>query len=79
MTLLTMNRDEILKELRILRSNTRGLAARAVLNYLMTELEEYDSISEEDIHRLFSNALLLIRIEEEDISRVKELIMRLAE
>ncbi|MFB6470449.1 MAG: hypothetical protein TU36_004345 [Vulcanisaeta sp. AZ3] len=74
-----MNRDEILKELRILRSNTRGLAARAVLNYLMTELEEYDSISEEDIHRLFSNALLLIRIEEEDISRVKELIMRLAE
>jgi hypothetical protein len=61
-----------------MQASIRGLAAKAVINYLVTELEEIDdSIDEKIIDQLLINASLLINIEEEDISRVKELIKKL--
>jgi len=73
-----MNYDEILRELKQTQASIRGLAAKAVINYLVTELEEIDdSINEKIIDQLLINASLLINIEEEDISRVKELIKKL--
>ncbi|MDT7969976.1 MAG: hypothetical protein RQ842_05365 [Vulcanisaeta sp.] len=73
-----MNYDEILRELKQMQASIRGLAAKAVINYLVTELEEIDdSIDEKIIDQLLINASLLINIEEEDISRVKELIKKL--
>jgi len=73
-----MNYDEILRELKQTQASIRGLAAKAVINYLVTELEEIDdSIDEKIIDQLLINALLLINVEEEDISRVKELIKKL--
>jgi len=73
-----MNYDEILRELKQMQASIRGLAAKAVINYLVTELEEIDdSIDEKIINQLLINASLLINIEEEDISRVKELIKKL--
>jgi len=61
-----------------MQASIRGLAAKAVINYLVTELEEIDdSIDEKIINQLLINASLLINIEEEDISRVKELIKKL--
>ncbi|MCG2865675.1 MAG: hypothetical protein RXN89_03505 [Vulcanisaeta sp.] len=73
-----MNYDEILRELKQTQASIRGLAAKAVINYLVTELEEIDdSIDEKIIDQLLINASLLINIEEEDISRVKELIKKL--
>jgi len=73
-----MNYGEILRELKQTQASIRGLAAKAVINYLVTELEEIDdSIDEKIIDQLLINASLLINIEEEDISRVKELIKKL--
>ncbi|KUO82070.1 MAG: hypothetical protein AT718_06065 [Vulcanisaeta sp. JCHS_4] len=73
-----MNYGEILRELKQMQAGIRGLAAKAVINYLVTELEEIDdSIDEKIIDQLLINASLLINIEEEDISRVKELIKKL--
>jgi hypothetical protein len=73
-----MNYGEILRELKQMQASIRGLAAKAVINYLVTELEEIDdSIDEKIIDQLLINASLLINIEEEDISRVKELIKKL--
>ncbi|KUO88964.1 MAG: hypothetical protein RXR44_03560 [Vulcanisaeta sp.] len=73
-----MNYGEILRELKQMQASIRGLAAKAVINYLVTELEEIDdSIDEKIINQLLINASLLINIEEEDISRVKELIKKL--
>jgi hypothetical protein len=73
-----MNYGEILRELKQTQASIRGLAAKAVINYLVTELEEIDdSIDEKIINQLLINASLLINIEEEDISRVKELIKKL--
>ncbi|MCG2881269.1 MAG: hypothetical protein L7G96_08105 [Vulcanisaeta sp.] len=73
-----MNRDDLLNELRRLRDNVRGLAAKAVLNYLVTELEEINaSVNEEVLNQLLMNALSLISIEEEDIVRVREAITRI--
>ena len=70
-----MNYGEILRELKQTQASIRGLAAKAVINYLITELEEIDdSIDEKIIDQLLINALLLINVEEEDISRVKELL-----
>ncbi len=72
------NYDELLRELKEVRNSIRGLAARAVVNYLITELEEIgNSINKEDLNRVLSNALDLINIEEGDILRVKEMILRL--
>ena len=71
-----MNGVELLEELKNIRSNLRGLAARAVINYIMTELNEINSISEEELSNILSNALSLVEIEENDIHRIKEFIRR---
>mgnify|MGYP001770776430 CR=1 FL=1 len=60
-----------------MRAGIKGLAARAVINYIMTELNEIESISKEEINNVLHNALNLIELEESDIRRVKEVIERL--
>ncbi|MGC9178722.1 MAG: hypothetical protein ACP5GZ_00770 [Vulcanisaeta sp.] len=59
-----------------MRNNLKGLAARAVINYIMTELNEINSISEEELNNILSNALSLVEIEENDIHRIKEFIRK---
>ncbi|ADY00497.1 MAG: hypothetical protein ACP5L5_00990 [Vulcanisaeta sp.] len=71
-----MNGVELLEELKSMRNNLKGLAARAVINYIMTELNEINSISEEELNNILSNALSLVEIEENDIHRIKEFIRK---
>ena len=60
-----------------MRASIRGLAAKAVINYILTELNEIESVSEEEINNILRNALNLIELEESDIRRVKETIERM--
>lgn len=56
----------------------RGLAARTILNYVITELEEiYEAGSDGVIDEVLKRALSLIEVEEEDLTRLKVLIERL--
>ena len=72
-----MNNDELLKELKNMQVGLKGLAARAVINYIMTELNEISSASNEEISVILRNALSLLEIEENDIHRVKEFIRKM--
>ena len=72
-----MNNDELLKELKSMQISLRGLAARAVINYIMTELNEISSVSNEEVSVILRNALSLLEIEENDIHRVKEFIRKM--
>ncbi len=53
------------------------MAARAVINYIMTELNEIEVVSEEEVNNILRNALNLIEVEENDIRRVKEVIEKM--
>ncbi|WP_252901796.1 hypothetical protein [Vulcanisaeta sp. JCM 14467] len=55
----------------------KGLAARAVINYVMTELNEISSVSNEEVNVILRNALSLLEVEENDIHRVKEFIRKM--
>ena len=72
-----MGNDELLKELKSMQVGLRGLAARAVINYIMTELNEISSASNEEVNVILRNALSLLEIEENDIRRVKEFIRKM--
>ena len=72
-----MNNDELLKELKNMQVSLKGLAARAVINYIMTELNEISSASNEEVSVILRNALSLLEIEENDIHRVKEFIRKM--
>ncbi|WP_054842317.1 hypothetical protein [Vulcanisaeta distributa] len=73
-----MSNNELLKELKSMQSSLRGgLAARAVINYIMTELNEIDSVAKDEFNAILHNALSLIEIEEVDIRRVKEFIEKM--
>ncbi len=71
------NDNELIRELRDLSGDLRGLAAKAVINYILVELSEINSVGREELEEILLNAMKLIEIEERDISRVKELIMGL--
>lgn len=68
---------KLIEELKTVRANLRGLAARAVINYVITELDEAESVSEEEVRNVLRNALNLVEIEEDDIRRVREIIERM--
>ena len=72
-----MNNNELLKELKNMQVSLKGLAARAVINYIMTELNEISSASNEEVSVILRNALSLLEIEENDIHRVKEFIRKM--
>ncbi|BDR91156.1 hypothetical protein [Vulcanisaeta souniana] len=71
------NDNELMRELRNLSGDLRGLAAKAVINYLLVELSEINSVNREELEEVLLNAMKLIEVEERDINRVKELITRL--
>lgn len=75
--ILMTNDNELIRELRDLSGDLRGLAAKAVINYILVELSEINSVGREELEEILLNAMKLIEIEERDISRVKELIMGL--
>ncbi|GAB6944704.1 hypothetical protein JCM14467A_14860 [Vulcanisaeta sp. JCM 14467] len=72
-----MNNNELLKELKNMQVGLKGLAARAVINYVMTELNEISSVSNEEVNVILRNALSLLEVEENDIHRVKEFIRKM--
>lgn len=53
----------------------KGLAARSILNYMITELEEYNDGKAAD--EILKRALSLISLEESDLTKLKALIERL--
>ncbi|ADN51218.1 hypothetical protein [Vulcanisaeta distributa] len=72
-----MPNDELLKELKNIQISLRGLAARAVINYILTELNEINSVTEDELNAILRNALNLVEIEESDIRRVREFIEKM--
>ncbi|WP_054853974.1 hypothetical protein [Vulcanisaeta distributa] len=72
-----MSNNELLKELKSMQSGLRGLAARAVINYIVTEFNEINSVTKDEFNVILRNALNLIEIEEVDIRRVKEFIEKM--
>ncbi|WP_054857556.1 hypothetical protein [Vulcanisaeta sp. JCM 16159] len=72
-----MRSAELLAELKKMHTELKGLAARAVVNYIMTEVHEINSISDEELNNVLRNALSLIEIEDNDIHRVKEIIKKM--
>ncbi|GAB6946503.1 hypothetical protein JCM16161A_06330 [Vulcanisaeta sp. JCM 16161] len=72
-----MHSNELLRELKNMQAGLRGLAARAVINYIMTELNEINSVTKDELNAILRNALSLIEIEEGDIRRVKEFIEKM--
>lgn len=56
----------------------KGLAARAILNYIITELEELSEADKDGItNDVLKKALSLIDMEERDLIRLRTLIERL--
>ncbi len=72
-----MSNDELLKELKNMQVSLRGLAARAIVNYILTELNEINSVTENELNAILRNALNLVEIEESDIRKVKEFIEKM--